>query len=103
MSLKMIIVELGGEGEVFITFSVDKTPNHTDVQAEEIDEGVLVVSPYKHAHVCDENVLETAYDGGGEGGVVQGAEGRGVDQDEPEHTREQNLEGDPAIIPALVL
>ena len=87
----------------WVTFSVDQTAYDTDVETHEVHEGVLIVPADEHAHVGDEDVLEATDDGGGEGGVVQGAEGRGVDQDEPEHTREQNLEGDPAVIPALVL
>ena len=45
----------------------------------------MIVAPYEHAHVCNENVLEAADDGGGKGGVVGSTEDGGVDKDESKH------------------
>ena len=51
----------------------------------------MVVSPDDHASVGDDDVLQTADDGGGEGRVVAGAEDHGEYQDEAEHAGEQEL------------
>ena len=67
------------------TFCVDQAPYDTEVQTQEIEEGVLIVAPYEHAHVCNENVLEAADDGGGKGGVVGSTEDGGVDKDKSKH------------------
>ena len=85
------------------TFSVDKASNDTYVQAYKVDEGVLVVPPYEHANVRDENILEAADDGGGESGVVGSAEDGGVDQDEAKHTGEQELGGKERVRPSFKL
>ena len=63
----------------------------------------MVVSPYKHAHVCDENVLETAYDGGGEGGVVGSAEDNGEHQNEAKHAGQEELYQEHRVQPTFKL
>ena len=73
------------DNQTWNTFCVDQAPYDTEVQTQEIEEGVLIVAPYEHAHVCNENVLEAADDGGGKGGVVGSTEDGGVDEDESKH------------------
>ena len=73
------------------TFCVDQASYNTDSKTNEISEGILVVSPDDHASVGDDDVLQAADDGGGEGRVVAGAEDQGEHQDEAKHTGEQEL------------
>ena len=70
----------------WVTFSVDQTAYDTDVETHEVHEGVLIVPADEHAHVGDEDVFETAHNGGGESRVVSSAEDGGEHQDEAEHT-----------------
>ena len=51
-------------------FCVEQAANDTDVETHKVHEGELVVGADEHAHVGDQDVLEAADDGGGEGGVV---------------------------------
>ena len=67
-------------------FGVNEAANNTNVETYEVDKWILVVAPNEHAHVGDEDVFETAHDGGGEGRVVSGAEDGGEHQNEAEHT-----------------
>ena len=85
------------------TFGVDKASYHTDVQSHEVDEGVLIVSANEHAHVSDQNILEAADDGGGEGGVVGRAEDGREDEDEAKDTREKELGSEDWVWPASKL
>ena len=64
------------------TFRVDQASYNTDSKANEVSERILVVSPNDHASVGDDDVLQAADDGGGEGRVVAGAEDYGEHQDE---------------------
>ena len=73
------------------TFRVDQASNNTDSKTNEVGERILVVPTDDHAGVGDENVLQTADDGGGEGRVVAGAEDNREHQDESEHAGEQEL------------
>ena len=70
------------------TFSVDQAAEDTDVETHEVDQTVLVVASDEHAQVGDQDVLETANDGGGEGRVVLGAQHRREDEDKAEDARE---------------
>ena len=85
------------------TFCVDKAPYHTDVQSHEVDEGILIVSTNKHAHVSDQDILEAADDGGGEGGVVSRAEDGGEDEDEAKDTGEEELTSEHGVGPPTEL
>ena len=73
------------------TFRVEQTSYNTDSKTNKVSERILVVSTDDHAGVGDEDVLQTADDGGGEGRVVAGAEEHGEHQDEAEHAGEQEL------------
>ena len=69
-----------------LTFGVNEAANNTNVETYEVDKRILVVAPDEHAHVGDEDVFETAHNGGGESRVVSSAEDGGEHQDEAEHT-----------------
>ena len=73
------------------TFCVDQASYNTDSKTNEVSERILVVSPDDHASVGDDDVLQAADDGGGEGRVVAGAEDNREHQDEAEHAGEQEL------------
>ena len=83
------------------TFRVDQASNNTDSKTNEVCERVLVVPTDDHAGVGDEDVLQTADDGGGEGRVVAGAEDHGEHQDEAEHAGEQELRHKYRVLPAF--
>ena len=70
------------------TFRVDQASNNTDSKTNEVSRRILVVSTDDHAGVGDDDVLQTADDGGGEGGVVAGAEDHREHQDEAKHAGE---------------
>ena len=74
-----------------ITFCIDQASYDTDSKTNEVSERILVVPTDKHAGVGDEDVLQTADDGGGEGRVVAGAEDNREHQDKAEHAGEQEL------------
>ena len=82
-----------------LTFCVHKASYNTNVQTNKIQEWILIISPDEHSQVCDEDVLETANDGGGEGGVVGRAQHCREDQDESKDTREKELKCKPTIVP----
>ena len=63
----------------------------------------MVVSPDEHASVGDDDVLQAADDGGGEGRVVAGAEDHGEHQDEAKHTGEQELRHKYRVTPSSKL
>ena len=85
------------------TFRVDQASNNTDSKTNEVGERVLVVPTNDHASVGDEDVLQTADDGGGEGRVVAGAEDYGEHQDEAKHAGEQELRHKYRVLPAFKL
>ena len=84
-------------------FCVDETSNDTDVKTDKVHEGVLIVAPYGHAKVGDQDVLQAPDDGGGQGGVIGGAHHSGEDQNEPEHTGHGELDCEPAVTPTIIL
>ena len=88
---------------LFFTSSVDQASDNTDIQTDKVCQRILVVSPDDHASVGDDDVLQTADDGGGEGGVVAGAEDHGEHQDEAKHAGEQELRDKYRVIPAFKL
>ena len=63
----------------------------------------MIVSSDKHAGVGDDDVLEAAHDGGGEGGVVVGAENDGEHQNESKDTGKEELSEKQSVIPAFKL
>ena len=65
------------------TFCVDQASYNTYSKANEVSDRILVVSP--DASVGDDDVLQAADDGGGEGRVVAGAEDNGEHQDKAKH------------------
>ena len=77
-----------GENFLNFTFGIDQASYNTDSKTNEVSEGILVVSPDDHAGVGDDDVLQTADDGGGEGGVVAGAEDHRGHEDEAKHAGE---------------
>ena len=85
------------------TFRVDQASNNTDSKTNEVCERVLVVPTDDHAGVGDEDVLQTADDGGGEGRVVAGAKDYGEHQDEAKHAGEQELRHKYRVLPAFKL
>ena len=85
------------------TFCVDQASYNADSKTNEVSERILVVSPDNHASVGDDDVLQAADDGGGEGRVVAGAEDHGEHQDEAKHTGEQELRHKYWVIPSLKL
>ena len=88
---------------LLFTSGVDQTADNTDIQTNKVSQRVLVVSPDDNAGVGDDDVLETAHDGGGEGGVVARAEDGGQHQDEAEHTGEQEHRYKHRVIPSFKL
>ena len=91
------------EDSFFFTFCVDQASYNTDSKTNEVSERILVVSPDDHASVGDDDVLQTADDGGGEGGVVAGAEDHREHQDEAKHAGEQELTNKYWVLPSLKL
>ena len=87
----------------FVTFRVDQASYNTDSKANEVSERILVVSPNDHASVGDDDVLQAADDGGGEGRVVAGAEDDGEHQDEAKHAGEEELRHKYRVIPSFKL
>ena len=87
----------------FFTFCVDQASYNTDSKTNEVSERILVVSPNDHASVGDDDVLQAADDGGGEGRVVAGAEDHGDHQDEAKHAGEQELRHKYRVTPSLKL
>ena len=85
------------------TFRVDQASYNTDSKTNEVSEGILVVSPDDHASVGDDDVLQAADDGGGEGRVVAGAEDNGEHQDEAKHAGEQELRHKYRVMPSFKL
>ena len=85
------------------TFCVDQASYNTDSKTNEVGERVLVVSTDDHAGVGDEDVLQTADDGGCEGRVVAGAEDHGEHQDEAKDAGEQELRDKYRVMPSLEL
>ena len=85
------------------TFCVDQAPYNTDSKTNEVSERILVVSPDDHASVGDDDVLQAADDGGGEGRVVAGAEDHGEHQDEAKHAGEQELRHKYRVMPTSKL
>ena len=83
------------------TFCVDQASNNTDSKTNEVGRRILVVPTDDHAGVGDEDVLQTADDGGGEGRVVAGAEDYGEHQDEAKHAGEQELWHKYRVLPAF--
>ena len=83
------------------TFRVDQASNNTDSKTNEVSRRILVVSTDDHAGVGDDDVLQTADDGGGEGRVVAGAEDHGEHQDKAEHAGEQELGHKYRVMPSL--
>ena len=69
----------------------------------EVSRRILVVPTDDHAGVGDEDVLQTADDGGGEGRVVAGAEDYGEHQDEAKHAGEQELRHKYRVMPSSKL
>ena len=84
-------------------FCVDETSNDTDVETDKVHEGVLIVAPDDHAQVGDQDVLQTPDDGGGQGGVVGGAQHSREDENKPEHTRQRELEHEQAVTPSIII
>ena len=87
----------------YFTFRVDQASYNTDSKTNEVSKRILVVSPDDHASVGDDDVLQAADDGGGEGRVVAGAEDHGEHQDEPEDTGEQELRYKHRVLPSFKL
>ena len=85
------------------TFCVDQASNNTDSKTNKVSRRILVVPTNDHASVGDEDVLQTADDGGGEGRVVAGAEDYGEHQDEAKHAGEQELRHKYRVLPAFKL
>ena len=85
------------------TFCVDQASYNTDSKTNEISERILVVTPDEHASVGDDDVLQAADDGGGEGRVVAGAEDNGEHQDEAKHAGEQELRHKYRVMPSSKL
>ena len=83
------------------TFRVDQASYNTDSKTNEVSGRILVVSPDDHASVGDDDVLQAADDGGGEGRVVAGAEDHGVHQDEAKHAGEQELRHKYRVTPSF--
>ena len=88
---------------LLFTSGVDQTANNTDIQTNKVGQRILVVATDEHAGVGDDDVLQAADDGGGEGRVVAGAEDHGVHQDETEHAGEQELRYKHRILPSFKL
>ena len=86
-----------------LTFCVDQASYNTDSKTNEVSERILVVSPDDHASVGDDDVLQTADDGGGEGGVAAGAEDHREHEDEAKHAGEQELRDKYRVIPSVKL
>ena len=86
-----------------LTFGIDQASYNTDRKTNEVSERILVVSPDDHAGVGDDDVLQTADDGGGEGGVVAGAEDHREHEDEAKHAGEQELRHKHGVMPSLKL
>ena len=84
-------------------FCVDETSNDTDVETDKVHEGVLIVASDDHAQVGDQDVLQTPDDGGGQGGVVGGAQHSREDENKPEHTRQRELEHEQAVTPSIII
>ena len=84
-------------------FCVDETSNDTDVETNKVHEGVLIVAPYDHAQVGDQDVLQASDNGGGQGGVVCGAQHCREDENEPEHTGQGELEHEQAVTPSIII
>ena len=85
------------------TFCVYQASYNTDSEANEVSERILVVSPDDHASVGDDDVLQAADDGGGEGRVVAGAEDNREHQDEAKHAGEQELRQKYRVMPSFKL
>ena len=85
------------------TFRVDQASNNTDSKTNEVSRRILIISTDDHAGVGDDDVLQTADDGGGEGRVVAGAEDHGEHQDKAEHAGEQELGHKYRVLPAFKL
>ena len=84
-------------------FCVDETSNDTDVETDKVHEGVLIVTPYDHAQVGDQDVLQTPDDGGGQGRVVGCAQHNREDENKPKHTRQGELEHEQAVTPSIII
>ena len=56
------------------TFCVDETAKHTDVQADEVEDAVLIISSNHHPQIGDQDVLETTNDGRRQGRIELGAD-----------------------------
>ena len=85
------------------TFRVDQASDNTDSKTNKVSGRILVVPTDEHAGVGDDDVLQTADDGGGEGRVVAGAEDYGEHQDEAKHAGEQELRHKYRVLPAFKL
>ena len=85
------------------TSGVDQTADNTDIQTDKVSQRILVVSTDDHASVGDDDVLQAADDGGGEGRVVAGAEDHGEHQDEAKHAGEEELRHKERVMPSFKL
>ena len=85
------------------TFRVDQASNNTDSKTNEVSRRILIISTDDHAGVGDDDVLQAADDGGGEGRVVACAEDNGKHQDEAKHAGEQELRHKYRVLPSLKL